>query len=491
MSTRRFPVAVWAILGGFAAALPLCRNSTFMATRGRWLTSPQRFRLNDDAAYRCRLGTFGGISALEALGRGSTTVFIGDSLLREFYFSIIQGCLRGQPVVIDPVFGKAHYVASISGDSLHAADTFGISSKHIADVFNHSSSSENDIEVSFQFFNRCEDVRLWLERAPPTYRRMTVITNVGASTVRGNPDHLRCMSSSLPAAFVSAVRQWGPHRHRLIVMNQPTDNNRFRGLPRSTVAEVNAAVSRGLDKINKQTTALNLRGQPGAALLLDYSALLQQSFLDPSAPADAIYPLVDDQLHYGCKWERPTGCKNLSSCPRGLEYPPIFVKGTRVINTHSGSSEEPALELECQAGLFRALGNLLLTLIAEDKAPPGTPAFDFHVKTCYPQYDRVPCPLFPRVPTAASWEGNLSNVEDTRVNQLARLRAADKRDMHVGSMEHTWCETAVLERGSDRRGVSPREGSLGEQALSEPLGQWCALPASGVLEQKPPGTPGW
>jgi len=134
---------------------------------------------------------------------------------------------------------------------------------------------------------------------------------------------------------------------------------------------------------------------------------------------------------------------------------------------------------------------LLLTLIAEDKAPPGTPAFDFHVKTCYPQYDRVPCPLFPRVPTAASWEGNLSNVEDTRVNQLARLRAADKRDMHVGSMEHTWCETAVLERGSDRRGVSPREGSLGEQALSEPLGQWCALPASGVLEQKPPGTPGW
>ena len=465
-----------------AKALPLCRNSTLVASLGHWAVGPSRFLLREGSP--CWLPSMSGLGALGALGVNTTVVFIGDSLLREFYHAFIEGTVRGRPVIIDPVFGRAQYRADLDHSEDAVADSYNVLSKHnpVSIDFSSLGLRRKFVELSYIFYNRCDDVRLWLERAPSTLsgRRVVIVTNIGASTIRGNLDHLRCVASGLPSAFIAASNSWGPGDHHFVMMNQPTEHNRFKGISKETLEAVKRATSNGLDMINRHYYSLSPRRRE-VAWLLDYNMLLSRSFLDPSAPADAMYPLSEDRLHYGCKWLHQDCSKKFdSTCAKGLDYPPLFVKGARAIEANH--SDGPALVLECHAYLFRALGSIFLSGLAEVRSHSLIHS-KFDIKTCYPEYDAVPCPLYPKSPVDI-W-GGLSENDVTRHNQQARLLSTPGSGNYFDSTGSSWCEAALQK--TSREDIAQLLQPSGQEERQDgrraPIGAWCALPATGLLSR--------
>jgi len=184
--------AFLATLPGYSSSA-WCSNGSHL-TQGRWSPTTHEWELLSPNSP-CNIANLTGSAALRSL-KGARLLFLGDSILRQTFHGFVHSNLRGMPVVIDPVYGWAHYTAALP-DEAHpfARDSLTAMNKDLGRLHGYDSiaqlgtsplqgscfqvprmqarrslhpspasgwSQENGVEVLFSFLNACDHVMLWL-----------------------------------------------------------------------------------------------------------------------------------------------------------------------------------------------------------------------------------------------------------------------------------------------------------------------------------------
>jgi len=151
-------------------------------------------------------------------------------------------------------------------------------------------------------------------------RRIIIVLGVGATTTLGGESAAHCLAEALPAVLRSLSLRWARRddrpaheRHAVVVMTQPVKRTRLRGVPPDRHALVTTALAALVARVNTGSGATahvptddgdGAAGQEGhvqhlAAHVLDFARLVDGPTAD-EAPPDAAWPLLEDDLHYGC-----------------------------------------------------------------------------------------------------------------------------------------------------------------------------------------------
>ena len=425
-----------------SSALPWCRNSSLLIL-GSWSVDPQLWRINEDVAS-CMLADATGVAALEAL-RGTHLIFLGDSILRQLFHTFVHGTIRQMPVIVDPVYGFAHYTAALPDETHpYARDNFEAQSKEQGRLRGETVAAmgksaidgwqtENGVEALFLFQNNCEQVFHWLGQLKVLRsrhhtvgspggpaaggRRVVLVTNLGASNIFASTPTEKCLRELLPAEVASVASSWEPPsrggRHHFVMMNQPTADTVLEGRLKNEENaggsyRANAAIEHLLSTL--RATNRDQKAHPLASHLathlLDFEGFLSRSNTDLLAPPDAVRPIAEDRLHYGCQWtSKVPGYTNsvgyTAGLLKGLHHVnrPVGddeIQGPHLRVRHSDRSREPApahCALVCGSKMLRQLSSMLLSLVGSESST--VPSSTYQVAVCIPEYDEIPCPLMP------------------------------------------------------------------------------------------------
>ena len=269
-----------------------------------------------------------GVHALRAL-QNTDIIFAGDSILRQVFHTLVNGNLRGMPVIVDAVYGASSYFAShfqhhkdpVIYDSLTAHGKGAAQKLEDLELRQPPKwwSPHNGTVISYSYQQQCVQQLEFVQRLVATEERMNrskmpednglqirkkiLVLNVGATNVFGRPEQVACLSNALPMVLNDLLKYF----ERVVIMNQPVSTTRLKGISISRLEAVNNAVSLLLQKLNKRNDRCNHLESSDfcTASLLDFRNLAEKSFNSSSsysfsAPDDVRFgPLQEDDLH--CK----------------------------------------------------------------------------------------------------------------------------------------------------------------------------------------------